>query len=71
MYQSLFHSFLISIQRVPDIGVTKLNKTRSPFKQEHDGPTEERRRVMFHCDMCNRCNQGYEQSAVERQGGSD
>lgn len=59
------------MQRVPDTDGTKLNTTGSPFKQEHDGPTEERGAVMYLCNICNRNNQGYIQSVVERQRGSD
>lgn len=57
------------MQEVPDTDGTKLNTTGSPFKQEHDGPTEGA--VMYHCNICNRNNQRYIQSVVERQRGSD
>lgn len=56
-FPSISYCSSISIQRVPDTEGTKLNTTGSPFKQEHDGPTEEKGAVMYHCNICNRNNQ--------------
>ena len=70
-FPSIVYCSSISIQRVPGTDGKKLNMTGPPLKQEHDGPTGERGAVRYHCNICSRNNQGYVQSVMERQRGSD